>query len=547
MISLLMPQQEVNDKCKVMPDYFADLNLDQVVSEMQVRNKEYDLKNLFYTYPDSERIVRFRQEVFRDIESTVMPGAFWDFSKAMRETRKQLEFWKKTGQEQQKSVCFLGVVSEYMEGLFGLFEALSGAKLVSEGLTKVRDRLSELVTDKKMMSCRKKAEQLNHQLSELRFHMTLTDSQMTIATGKKEVLYYDKLRFLFPKQFETKKEGRLCERYYLTSPFLANERLGYLETEAVSVYKKLKPEFFKEVLEFAKTYEDVISEELYELEQELQFYLSYLSYQQEMKKHGCTFCIPELTTDGAFQITEGYDIALAWKNMWVAAETVSNSVEYCEAEKFFVVTGPNQGGKTTFARSIGQIVYFAMQGLPVPAKAARLPYFNGLLTHFSAEESAESGRGKLKEELIRLGPMLKEKRKNCFVILNELFTTAATYDARIMGTRVLKHFILQDCRGIYVTHISELTQEIDGVVSLVAVADGENHKRRTFRLERRPAEGTGYAADIVERHNLTYEDIVERLNRRLSEAGQKPEETTEKSEQTGNGKAEGTETEVAEG
>ena len=515
MISLLVPGKTPSYEFKIMPDYFTDLNLDQIVNEMQVRNKEYDLKPLFFTYPEDRETVEFRQKIFCDIETQIPLESLLSFSAAMRATRKRLARFQKTEHEQQKRVCYLGAVTEYLNGVYGLYETLREAELSSEGLCKVCERLREITEDARLRACYEEAKRLNQSLSELNFHMTLTEDKMTIATGKKEVYYFDKLKLLFPEQFEKKEEERLPDAYYLVSPFLSEERLGYLESEAISVYKKLKPEFFKGTEQFAEEYQNIVSEELYQLEKELQFYLSFLNYEREMQKHGCIFCMPKLSEDKQFRVTDGYDIALAWKNMWIDSVTVSNSVEYRPGERFFVVTGPNQGGKTTFARSIGQIVFFAMQGLPVPAAAATLPFFEGLMTHFSAEESVESGRGKLKEELIRLGPMMKEKRKNCFVILNELFTTAATYDAHVMGTRVLKHFIGQDCLGIYVTHISELTQGIDGVVSLVAIAEGENHKRRTFRLDRRPAEGTGYAADIVERHNLTYNDLVERLKKRL--------------------------------
>lgn len=526
MISLLALEEGEKHGYKRMPDYYADLNLDQIVAKMQERNKEYDLKPLFYGYPKNKGEVLYRQEIFRDIEERTGTGCLYAFSGAMRRTRKCLEKWEKTEHEQQKSVCYLAAVKEYFNGIYGLLENLVAAEPASAGLKGVLSWLEAFVREKKMQECRETAEDLSRRLSELSFHLTLTEKQMTIATGKKEVAFFDKLRVLFPEQFEKQEEGKFPEKYYMTSPFLSDGRLGYLESEAVAVYKKMKPDFFRDAEKFANEYRGIISEEPYGLELELQFYLSFLAYRGEMQKHGCVFCMPRISEDGTFRVTDGYDIALAWKNMWMDAGTVANSVEYRENERFFVVTGPNQGGKTTFARSLGQLVFFAMQGLPVAAAAAELPFFDGLMTHFSAEESAQSGRGKLKEELIRLGPMMKEKRKNQFVILNELFTTAATYDAHVMGSRVLRHFIAQDCIGVYVTHISELTEGIEGVVSLVAVADGENHRHRTFRLDRRPAEGTGYAADIVERHRLTYEDLTKRLTKRLEEAAAAETEVT---------------------
>lgn len=500
-----------------VPDYFTDLNLNQIIEEMQGRNKEYNLRPLYHAKVEDVETVRYRQRIFLDIEQKGLAAPFREFMRAMRDTRKRLANYKKMQQEQQKQVCYLGAVSEYVFGLFDLENALKSAAPESEGLQALRAFLSERTGSDRLQACEKQARELNKRLSELSFHIALTEKQMTIATGKKEVHYFDKLRILFPEQYEKQDEGRLPDRYYLESPFESEERLGYLETEAIRVYKKLKPEFFRDVAEFCTKYTDVIAEDLYELESELPFYLAFYDYEKEMQRFGFTFCMPEIRDDDTFSVVEGYDLALARKNTRAEVKTVPNTISYEKGERFFVVTGPNQGGKTTFARSIGQIVYFALLGLPIAAAGGQIPYFDGILTHFSAEESAESGRGKLKEELCRLAPMMRETSKHCFVILNELFTTAATYDAHVMGTRVIRHFISQNCLGIYVTHISELTQGIDGVVSLVALAEGEKQKRRTYRLERRPANGMGYAADIVDRHNLAFDGIVDRLNVRLQE------------------------------
>lgn len=177
-----------------------------------------------------------------------------------------------------------------------------------------------------------------------------------------------------------------------------------------------------------------------------------------------------------------------------------------------MVTGANQGGKTTFGRSVGQLVYLTNMGLPVPAASARLPYFSGLVTHFSVEESMESGRGKLQEELTRLAPIMHEESRNLFVIINELFTSAATYDAFKMGRQVIRHFLEHDCYGIYVTHIEELAKENEQIVSLVASLQEGSKSLRTYKIVRQPAEGKGYVDAIVDQFGLSYEEIIRRLS-----------------------------------
>ena len=121
----------------------------------------------------------------------------------------------------------------------------------------------------------------------------------------------------------------------------------------------------------------------------------------------------------------------------------------------------------------------------------------------------ESGRGKLKEELARLAPMMAEEKSKQFVIINELFTSAATFDATKMGQLVMDHFLEHQCYGIYVTHVDELAKESNHVVSMVAALH-ETH--RSYKIYRQPAEGRGHVDTIVEQYGLGYDTIMRRLS-----------------------------------
>lgn len=496
---------------------FTDLNLDRTINELTLKAKGYRIASMFSFYPENADAVHYRQEIYEDIVYELKTECVQEFSKAMRTTRELVEKWQTTPNEHQRRVCYLSAVSEYVLAVKKFYEALKTHNLKSQGLQKLCGYLHDMCENEKFVACCTESENLKNELTDISFHISVCGDEFSVATGKETEYYFDKLRKLFPDRFQKQEEGRAPEEYYIQNPFIGDYRLSYLETEAIRVYKKLKPAFFAAATQYEQKYADIINADLYVTEEELQFYLAFHKLRTEMEKYGYRFCMPTITTDGSFCAENVYDLALAWKNIWERRVTVSNNVSYRPGEKFFVVTGPNQGGKTTFARSVGQLVFFAMQGLPVPAESARIPFFSGILTHFSVEESMETGRGKLKEELARLRPMMKDNAQNRFVIINELFTTAATYDATIMGNRVLDYFMQNNCTGVYVTHIAELATEKDGIVSLVAVTDGQNHKHRTFKVERRPAGGIGYAADIVDRHHLTYRDLTYRLDTRLNE------------------------------
>lgn len=497
-----------------MPEFFIDLNLNQIVRELQSNVDDYDIRKMYYQMPKNCETVYYRQEIYREIRGKHLEKSFDLFSRKMRETRKYKELHVKAENKQQYQMYWFNTVSEYTDGVDLLREALAQAKPEARGLVGLLAYLEELCGTKLWEECRKEKEKIKGMLSGLRFELSIDGTNLKVRTQQREQYYFDYLKKLFPQKFSdrTTADG-ILQDYLISSPFVANEQLGYLESEIVRMYRKRRPDFFKELEHFYKRFDKIVEENVYRVEEEVQYYLAYSMFQKDMEVRGCVFCEPKVQAGGsAFVAHELYDLALARKNRYADLEVVSNSVQYREGERFFVVTGPNQGGKTTFARSLGQLVYFSMMGLTVPAESAVLPFFENLLTHFSVEESLESGRGKLKEELVRLQPMMEEMEGNSFVILNELFTTAATYDAFVMGQRVIRHFAEQGCLGVYVTHIAELTKAGDDVASLVALADEKDHKKRTFRIVRKEAEGVGYAGDIVDKHHLSYEELCKRLD-----------------------------------
>ena len=106
--------------------------------------------------------------------------------------------------------------------------------------------------------------------------------------------------------------------------------------------------------------------------------------------------------------------------------------------------------------------------------------------------------------------MMQQEKKGAFVIINELFTTAANADACVMGRKVLECFIDNGCKGIYVTHLNELSTAHPLVVSFRATTDEEN--RQTYKVARQQAVETAGAILQVEKYHLTYQQIKERFS-----------------------------------
>lgn len=495
-VSILDPEESpYRDEAR--PPFFWDLNLDRIVERIQALWQR-EVASFYYYLPANGACEDYRREVFGDVKNSGAYEGLCRFVERMEEHSRLRENKEKVHLDLQKSFLHVQEAFVYCQALAALAQVLEPLKLSSQGMRAFRETLCRYLDSPEFKGLQETARELISEIGRVRLTVTYENDRITVTPGETAGAYDTFLMQCFPGQ-----------NVRMRGPFSLSADLSELEQELLGLVRKQNPEIFENAERFCRSFPDYEKEVFLRFASEIQYYLSFYGFEQEMGQQGFCFAVPRVGEDVPMEAEGLYDLALACVRASQGQKVVSNDMFYGADERFFVLTGPNQGGKTTFARSLGQLVYFAKMGLDVPAKKAGLGHFGGLLTHFSVEESVETGRGKLKEELVRLAPMMQDACAGAFVVINELFTTAANYDACIMGKRVLEHFLKSGCRGIYVTHLRELSKEGQGIVSLRAMLD--ENGRQSFRIMRCPAEESAGAAQQAGRHGLTYEQLRERL------------------------------------
>ena len=481
------------DTRKAAPTYFPDLNLETVMDRLADKWGR-DVRKYFLYLPATPEDEAYRRAVYGDVKRDAVYNALTAFEKRLAgadELRREKE---KVPGIRQRAVWQLREAEAYCIACEELAEALGKAEPDSEGMRRFREILQGILEGEFYRKMREELRRVMGSIRGTRLVITYEKDRIQVAEGTAET------------EYEPLPAG---ERKPLQNPFIANPVITELESECLDILKKKNPEFFREILAAAEQYEHYDSAAVLRFAAEVKFYLSYAMLQRDMEEKGFAFAVPSVSADRPMAARGLYDLALACVNVKKGKKVVANDFDYRDGERFFVLTGPNQGGKTTFARSMGQLVYFTRIGLDMPAAEANVPFFRDIQTHFSVEESMETGRGKLQEELVRLKPMMAENRQGTFVVINELFTTAASYDALIMGRKVLEHFIGLGCTGIYVTHLKELIAAHEGVAALQATLDAE--RVQTFEIRRGEAPDIACAENQVNKYRLTYEQLKERL------------------------------------
>jgi hypothetical protein len=233
---------------------------------------------------------------------------------------------------------------------------------------------------------------------------------------------------------------------------------------------------------------------------EIGFYVGCLNLSERLAELGETTALPVACGPGEAVLSGRglYDVALS---LTAAVGVVGNDID-ADGKSLLMITGANQGGKSTFLRSIGLAQLMTQCGMFVGAESLRANIADGVFTHYKREEDQTMESGKLDEELARMSEIADHITANGLLLCNESFASTNEREGSQIARQVVTALLEAGIKVVLVTHMYDLATsfyrlQADTMLFLRAERGAEG--ARPYRISKGEPLPTSYGEDSYRR------------------------------------------------
>jgi len=488
-------------------DMYRDLNLDQMIDEIVTFKKEFNIKRFFYMPLNDEKSIIYRQEVLRDLQNDDFYHQVDEFAHKMLEIKNQQKRIDVLDYKGYKNGLFLQMVLDYCVALSTFAKALKSANLRSRGFLLFYDYLQAYLNCDEYKLLYSDAQKLKNELASVTYMIGIDGLTFKVKKYNNEIDYVPEIERVFHKFEQDEVSVQDCK-------FDKNRGMNHVNAKILEFVSKLYPLIFSNLENFTQKYKGFVENNFLLFADEVEFYISYIEYISKINSPNLLFCYPRMSTQSKnIEVLDGFDISLAYSFSFDKKPVVTNSYDLKSNERIMVISGANQGGKSTFARAFGQMSYLSKLGLLVPARRAKLFLFDNIFTHFEKKEDIRTLHSKLEEDLVRVHDIFDKASTKSLIILNEIFSSTSLQDAIFLSKKIMEKIEKLDLVCIWVTFIEKINSMSDKTVSMVSDIDNLGIEHRTYKIARKEPDGLAYTKSIAAKYHLNYEQILQRLEK----------------------------------
>jgi DNA mismatch repair ATPase MutS len=232
---------------------------------------------------------------------------------------------------------------------------------------------------------------------------------------------------------------------------------------------------------------------------ELGFYIGCLNVHDALAGRGGTCSpVPHPFGGDTLHADDLYDFTLA---LTAGHPVVGNDLR-ADGKRLVMITGANQGGKSTFLRSVGLAQLMMQAGMFVAARSFGASLRSGLFTHYKREEDPTMTSGKLDEELNRMSEIVDRIAPGSLLLCNESFAATNEREGSEIARQVVGALIEEGVTVLFVTHLYDLAHRLflEGSTEMLFLrAERGEGGQRTYKLQEGEPLPTSYGEDTYRR------------------------------------------------
>ena len=455
------------------------------------------------------RHIRRRQEIFSDLEKK---PELCDVLRRMREDlsniREMSQKRAQLGRTAEDVLYSFGEVVLFITMIKEAGDALSQTSPESSALKELDSTLRDIANDPKFHEISAYVEDLSQRRQFAR-SMTL-GVNLDASFGVKEVGVvaihddYYTVSNLFTSIFGSsgKKNSLVC-----MTPFAQGEKSQVMNHTVYNILNNYILHAFTNARAVLLRYISSVISVFYPLVDELDFILRVHGFCSEIREKKGKLCMPEFQKHRLF-LKNCWEPSLLHKmNM---GSIVKNDMEADETTSILLLTGPNNGGKSVYLKSIGIAAVMAQLGMPICANRAELPLFTRILCHFPAADSPDESR--LVAECRSMRAILDVLDGKSLLLMDESFSGTASVEGAVIAGEVLKTVRSRTALCVFSTHMHELAAKSSveefnrGTPKMKTLSAEYQDGRRTYRIVEQPDSGFSRAYEIAAQFGLQFKE-----------------------------------------
>ena len=312
---------------------------------------------------------------------------------------------------------------------------------------------------------------------------------------------------------------------------LYNENGGTNDLEAplFRELKEINSEYISHLDRAIRAYFKKSTEDILTFESQMSFYIGAKRIIDAVRARGLDMCRPKylkmeerrLNAKGVFDLSFYTQMVSSDPMGSLKDKIITNDCTMDDNGRFFVLTGANNGGKTTYTRAIGIIQVMAQAGIYVPCSSCEISPVDFIYTHFPKEEEVGLNTSRFTQECKQFRVTVDNATRYSMLLLNESIQSTTPTECVFIATELTKIFRCIGVRGVYATHLLELAKNLDKLnaevegdtklVSIVTTVDTTADNKRLYRIVKSAPQEFGYAQTIYKKFGVSFEEVQKRM------------------------------------